>query len=112
VIASALTYYTVFVMDLASRRVQIVGSTAHPNDLFMHQVSRTLTAADAGLLRHHRVLICDRDRKWSQDVRRLLGDSGIRVVLTPVRGAECKCVCGARRAIDQRKIPRQNDSDG
>ena len=80
-----VTFYTLFVIDLASRRVQIVGSTPHPNDLFMHQVSRTLTAADAGLLRHHRVLICDRDRKWSQDVRRLLGDSGIRVVLTPVR---------------------------
>ena len=80
-----VTYYTVFVMDLATRRVQIVGSTPQPNDLFMHQVSRTLTAADAGMLRHHRVLICDRDRKWSQDVRRLLGDSGIRVVLTPVR---------------------------
>ena len=80
-----VTYYTVFVIDLASRRVQIVGSTPHPNELFMHQVSRTLTAADTGLLRHHRVLICDRDRKWSQDVRRLLGDSGIRVVLTPVR---------------------------
>ena len=80
-----VTYYTVFVMDLASRRVQIVGSTPNPNEFFMHQVSRTLTAADAGLLRRHRVLICDRDRKWSQDVRRLLGDSGIRVVLTPVR---------------------------
>ena len=80
-----VTYYTVFVMDLASRRVQIVGSTPHPDDLFMHQVSRTLTAADAGMLRHHRLLICDRDRKWSQDIRRLLSDSGIRVVLTPVR---------------------------
>ena len=38
-----------------------------------------------GLLRHHRVLICDRDRKWSREVRRLLGDAGIDVVLTPVR---------------------------
>ena len=28
-----VTYYTVFVMDLASRRVQIVGSTPHPNEL-------------------------------------------------------------------------------
>jgi hypothetical protein len=27
-------YYTVFVIDLASRRVQIIGSTPHPNDLF------------------------------------------------------------------------------
>jgi len=80
-----VTFYTVVVIDLASRRVQIVGSTSHPNDLFMHQVSRTLTVGDAGLLRHHGLLICDRDRKWSQHVRRLLGDAGIHVVLTPVR---------------------------
>ena len=30
-----VTFYTVFVIDLASRRVQIVGSTPYPNDLFM-----------------------------------------------------------------------------
>jgi hypothetical protein len=30
-----VTYYTVFVIDLASRRVQIVGSTPSPNDLFI-----------------------------------------------------------------------------
>jgi transposase InsO family protein len=29
------------------------------------------------------VLIYDRDRKWSRDVRRLLEDEGIRVVQTP-----------------------------
>ena len=79
-----VTYHTVFVIDLASRRVQIVGSTPHPNDLFMGQVSRTLTAADIGV-RDSGLLICDRDRKWSEDVRRQLGDAGIRVVLTPVR---------------------------
>ena len=77
-----VTFYTVFVIDLASRRVQIVGSTPHPNDLFMRQVGRTLTATD-GLLSDHRVLICDRDRKWSRDVRRLLGDAGVHVVQTP-----------------------------
>jgi transposase InsO family protein len=31
------------------------------------------------------VLICDRDRKWSGDVRRRLRDAGIRVVLIPAR---------------------------
>ena len=77
-----MTYYTVFVIDLASRRVQIVGSTPHPDGLFMRQVSRTLTATD-GLLNAHRVLICDRDRKWSEDVRRLLDDAGVHVVRTP-----------------------------
>ena len=79
-----VTYYTVFVIDLASRRVQILGSTPHPNDLFMGQVSRTLTATDTGSLRDHTILICDRDRKWSEDVRQRLGEAGIRVVLTPV----------------------------
>jgi HTH-like domain len=49
-----LTFYTLFVIDLESRRVQIVGSTLHPNELFMRQVGRTLTAAGDGWLRHHR----------------------------------------------------------
>jgi putative transposase len=63
------TYYTVFVIDLASRRVQIVGSTPHPDEGFMQQVVRTMTGADEGLLVQHRILICDRDTKWSAPVR-------------------------------------------
>jgi transposase InsO family protein len=80
-----VTYYTVFVIDLASRRVQIVGSTRFPHELFMRQVSRTLTIADEGLLRRHRVLICDRDHKWSAAARQLIEDAGIHVVPTPYR---------------------------
>ena len=75
-----VTYYTVFVIDLASRRVQIVGSTPHPHELFMRQVCRTLTAADEGLLEGNCVLICDRDTKWSALVCAQLGEAGIRVV--------------------------------
>ena len=80
-----VTYYTVFVMDLASRRVHILGSTPHPNDVFMSQIVRLVTAADDGVLIGHRALICDRDRKWSRAVRQRFGDAGIRVVLTPER---------------------------
>ena len=61
-----VTYYTVFVIDLASRRVHVLGSTPHPTELFMGQVARMATAADDGLLVGHRALICDRDRKWSR----------------------------------------------
>ena len=78
-----VTYYTIFVIDLASRRVHIVGSTPHPDEMFMRQVSRTLTAADEGILVGSRVLICDRDAKWSAPVRARLGEAGIRVVQTP-----------------------------
>ena len=82
-----VTYYTVFVMDLASRRAQIVGSTPHPDERFMRQVGRTLTAADDGVLAGHHVLICDRDRKWTPSVRRLLATSGIRIVQTPFQAS-------------------------
>jgi len=75
-----VTFYTIFVIELASRRVQILGSTPHPDEAFMHQVARTLTAADA---RACRVLICDRDAKWSVSVRASSLDGGIRVVRTP-----------------------------
>jgi transposase InsO family protein len=80
-----VTYYTVFVLDLASRRVQILGSTPHPNELFMQQVVRLATAAGDGILVGHRVLICDRDRKWSGAVRRRFGEASLRVVVTPER---------------------------
>jgi transposase InsO family protein len=78
-----VTYYTVFVIDLASRRVHIVGSTPHPDEVFMRQIGRILTAADGGVLGGHRALICDRDAKWSGPVRERLREAGIRVVQTP-----------------------------
>ena len=78
-----VTYYTVFVIDLASRRVQILGSTPHPEALFMEQIARTLTMAQDGVLDTPIMLICDRDRKWSGDVRRRLEQAGIPVLLTP-----------------------------
>jgi putative transposase len=75
-----VTFYTVFVIELASRRVQILGSTPHPDEAFMGQVARTLTIADGEA---RRVLICDRDAKWSAAVRGRLQDAGLRVIQTP-----------------------------
>lgn len=77
-----VTFYTVFVIELASRRVQILGSTPHPDEAFMCQMVRNLTRADAGGCR---VLICDRDAKWSEAVRAQLQESGLRVIQTPYR---------------------------
>jgi len=83
-----VTYYTVFVIiDLASRRVQILGSTPHPEMLFMQQIVRTLTMAQDGVVHTPNILICDRDRKWSSDVRRRLRDAGTQVVLIPERAS-------------------------
>jgi hypothetical protein len=75
----------VFVIDLASRRVQILGSTPHPEVLFMRQMVRTLTMAEDDVAHAPQVLICDRDRKWSSDVRRQLEDADRQVVFIPRR---------------------------
>ena len=104
-----VTYYTVFVIDLASRRVQIVASTPHPHEVFMQQVVRTLTAAEDGLLVQHRVLICDRDTKWSAPVRATRGGRH-PCGADAVSGAECECLCRTVRAIDQREVPGPDDS--
>jgi hypothetical protein len=82
-----VTFYTVFVIDLASRRVQILGSTPHPDETFMCQIVRNLTLGDADQCR---VLVCDRDAKWSRAVRARLQDAGIRVVQTPYRAPNAK----------------------
>ena len=38
-----------------------------------------------GSLAGHRVLICDRDRKWTDAFRRIVQGAGVRIVLTPVQ---------------------------
>ena len=63
--------------------MQIVDSTPYPDEPFMQQVVRTMTIADEGLLVQQRVLVCDRDTKWSAPVRGRLSESGIRMVQTP-----------------------------
>jgi len=73
------------VIDVASRRVQILGSTPHPEALFMAQAVRTLTMAEDGAMCTPAVLICDRDRTWSSAVRRQLRQAGIRVARIPER---------------------------
>jgi putative transposase len=75
-----VTVYTVFAIHLASRRVQILGSTPYPDEAFMRQIGRTLTMADA---ESGRVLICDRDTKWSGPFRECMREAGIRIVQTP-----------------------------
>src|SRR6202795_2527619 len=62
-----VTFYTVFVIDVASRRVHIVGSTPNPDEGFMRQVTRTRTAAGDRVL--------GRDAKWSAALRARLDEA-------------------------------------
>jgi hypothetical protein len=80
-----ITYYTLFVIDLRSRRVHVAGSTPTPDAWFMAQAARRLTDAVDGFLVGHQILICDRDRKWTHGFRHILQSAGVRIVLAPVQ---------------------------
>ena len=84
-----VTYYTVFVIELHSRRVHVLGSTPHPDDAFVIQTMRHLTDDVDGVLRGDRLLICDRDRKWSAGVECFLATAGVRVIRTPLLAPNC-----------------------
>jgi putative transposase len=84
-----VTYYVVFAIELHSRRVHIVGCTPHRNEPVMLQIARHLTDPTDGVPGGQRVLICDRDRKWSSAVRQLFDTSGVRVVQIPLRAPNC-----------------------
>jgi putative transposase len=84
-----VTYYRAFVIELHSRRVQVLGSTPNPDEAFVVQTMRHLTDDVDGMLRGDRLLICDRDRKWSAAVERFLATAGVRVIRTPLRAPNC-----------------------
>jgi putative transposase len=84
-----VTYYTAFVLELHSRRVEMIGSTPYPDEAFNLQCLRQLIGETHGLLREGCILICDRDPKWSSGVEQLLQTAGVRVVRTPPRAPNC-----------------------
>ena len=112
-----ITYYTLFVLDLRSRRVHVAGSTPTPDAWFMAQAARRLTDAVDGFLAGHQILICDRDSKWTDGFRRIVQGAGRADRADARPGAECQPLRGAVRALDPREcldhgVPRMPNQEG
>ena len=80
-----VTHYLLFVISLCDRIVEVVGITTRPNEDWMLQMARNLTDSEGGALRAKKYLIIDRDSKYSDQFRRLIGDTGTRVIRLPPR---------------------------
>jgi putative transposase len=78
-----VTFYLLFVMELATRRVHCAGVTASPDDRWMKQIARNLTAADEGFLLGKRHVLMDRDTKFSKAFRGILSGAGVKSVRLP-----------------------------
>src|SRR4030095_10476150 len=84
-----VTYYTLFVIELKSRRVHVAGSGPYPDEAFVIQAMRDLANEFDGAMADGCVLICDRDRKWSPGVLKFLERERVRIVQTPFRAPNC-----------------------
>jgi len=80
-----VTCYLLFVMELATRRVHFAGCTANPDEEWMLQVARNLTDAEAGFLRGKKYLLMDHDAKFSEALRVILEQAGVKAVRLPAR---------------------------
>ena len=78
-----VTYYVLFFLHLASRKVHVTGITPHPDERWMIQMARNATMADWGFLRLGHSLIHDRDGKYCTAFQRVLDDVGVKRVLLP-----------------------------
>jgi putative transposase len=80
-----VTFYLLFIMELATRRVHFAGCTENPHDLWMTQVARNLSDATDGFLRGKKYVLMDRDTKFSDTFRSILDHSGVKALRLPPR---------------------------
>ena len=80
-----VTYYLLFVMEVATRRVHFAACTPTLGDDFMKQVARNLTDTFDGFLTGKRYVLMDRDSNFSSAFRTILEDAGVKPVRLPAR---------------------------
>ncbi len=80
-----VTFYVLFVMEVATRRIHFAGCTVNPTEDWMKQIARNLTDPFDGFLLGTHYLLMDRDSKFCEAFRNMLKESDVEPVRLPPR---------------------------
>lgn len=117
-----MTHLVLFVIDHASRAIEIPCITTNPDSAFVAQIARNLTDSVDGFLHDERSLLLDRDTEFTAPFQRIPDSAGVVPVTTgfqapdlnavATRGSKTKRSPGGRQREVATSMSASDSADG